>query len=174
MKEVPHIVLNFALRVLVGGSVCWYLFTRINDSFLIILSPFLILLFVLIIAKPVVALVGLPAGSLFYPNDHFDRPQPIYGIPDARRKEHRFEEALEGYRKITGNHPQELKAWIRMIEVAACDLKDGPRASAIHEAGLITLQSPKDRDHLTSIYKLYSGMAQPRPGLPGHNPTLAP
>lgn len=152
MKEYPSILLNLLMRLMLAGVIL------VAPLFLLrglgmVLYPFIMVFAAILVAPAIARLFGLSAGALFYPNQHFDKPQPVYGIPEARRKEGRFEEALEGFQKITSQHPQELRAWMLMIEVAAVDLGSSARADAFYRCGLDALTEPEDRDRLTAAYE---------------------
>ena len=149
MNHFPIFLRDFLLRLL----LCLVLVVAFRFVFgpLFLLSiPFLIAGVAILMAKPFADLFGVGAGSLFYPNSHYDRPQPIYGIPTARRKEGHFEEALLGFHQITAEHPQEVPAWIQLVDIAANDLNDLPRAKAYFHSGLNHLNAEADRNRLTN------------------------
>ena len=116
-------------------------------------SPLLILLAALIVARPIARLLAESSGSLFFPNEHFERPQPMYSVPQARRKEGRPEEAIAGFARIAEDHPEEVQPWIEMIDIAIVDLRDGDRAEHFYREGLATLADPASRDELTGVYE---------------------
>ena len=148
MREYKNIVLQLAVRLLIAAPFFLVGISGITS----ILSPFVILTGALIIARPLARLLAEPWGNLFYPDKQFDRPQPIYGIPEARRKEGHYEEALAGFRKIAAEYPDETQAWIEMLDLAVTGLNDGARALAIFQEGMAALQKPEQREQLAAMY----------------------
>ena len=102
----------------------------------------------IILAIPLARLLAQPATGLFFPNEHFDRPQPIYGIPRTRRGKGLFEEAITEYEKLVEEYPEEIEAWIEMMEVAAIDLRDADRADEILDRSLGAVESESERAKL--------------------------
>ena len=102
----------------------------------------------IIVAIPVARLLAQPATGLFFPNDHFDKPQPIYGIPRTRRGKGLFEEAITEYEKLVEEYPEEIEAWIEMMEVAAIDLRDAARADEILEQAVEECAEESERGRL--------------------------
>lgn len=134
-------------------------------------SPFLILTGAIIVARPLSRLLAEPWGNLLFPSDHFDKPQPIYGIPEARRQEGKYEEAIQGFQKILVEHPQEVRAYVSMIDVAIVNLKDEARANAIFQNGIAKLKRAEDRDQLASAYSnIRSRIVSDRDGVPDRQP----
>jgi len=105
-----------------------------------------------IIAGPIARLIAQPAGNLFYPEDHFDHPQPMYGIPEAKRKRGLYEEAMAGFEKIAEEYPNEIKPYVEMIDIAIVDLKDAGRANAIYRRGVSALKNAADKEILARMY----------------------
>lgn len=113
----------------------------------------LIFIGAVIVAKPLARLVAEPFGAIFFPNEHFDKPQPIFSIPEARRQEGKYEEAIEGFRSIVEEDPQELRGYVSMIDVAVVNLKDEARANDMLEWGLSRLSRREDRERLISAFQ---------------------
>jgi len=130
-------------------------------SFASAASPFLLLAGALIVAAPLARLLAEPLGNLLFPGKRFDRPQPIYGIPLARKHEGHYEEALDGFRKIACDYPDEVQAWIEMVDVAITGLHDGERAQQIFEEGMATLKGTEQRQHLAKMYVAIKSRLQP-------------
>ena len=151
MKESGAIVVNLLVRAILGVVAMMLVLRWLG--WLSIFGFFMILPIAFLVARPIAQLISLPAGSLFFPNQHFDKPQPVYGIPQSRRKEGRYEEALEGFRKIVDEHPEESSAWVQMVEVALIDLKDKARAEQLYAEGMTRLQKEENRNHLRTMYE---------------------
>ena len=176
MSEYKSILRKLALRCLLAAP---FFYLGIGGKALLggplvaVATPFLVLAGAIIVAAPLARLLAEPLGGLFFPDKHYARPQPIYGIPLARKKEGRYEEALEGFRTITTQYPDEAQAWIEMIDVAVTGLKDGDGARAIFEEGMQALRQPEQRQRLAEMYaaimsRLKSDAAQQRQPLRFH------
>ena len=109
----------------------------------------------LVIATPLARLVAEPAGNLFYPNERFRRPLPMYGIPQSLRAKGRYEEAMAGFEKLAADYPDEVQPYVEMLELAIRDLEDPRRAARIYRQGLSALKSPAARE---TLERLYSGI----------------
>lgn len=107
----------------------------------------------IIMGMPLANLVAEFLGNLVYTSEHYKKPQPVYGIPEANRMKGLFQEAFEGFHKIAQEHPQELKAYINMIEIALVDLKSPDLASSVYSRGMDTLDKEKAREVLSRRYK---------------------
>lgn len=81
-------------------------------------------------------------------SEKFDRPPPMYSIPQGLRKQHRFEDAMQAYEKIAEEYPDELKPHLEMIDIALSDLKDQAMAEAIYQQGALLFKEEKDRKKL--------------------------
>ena len=107
----------------------------------------------IIIGPSLARLVAEPAGSLFYPGLQFDHPQPAYSIPEAQRKKGQFEEAFAGFERIAADYPQELKAYVAMIDIAIVDLRRPELAHSVYSHAELTLRTRKDRAALRVMYE---------------------
>lgn len=141
--------LNFLIRVLLAAPFVYIFFTV--SAFL--LSPIFLVVAAIILAQPLAELVVDSLSNLFTSSARFDRPQPIYSIPEARRAEGKYEEAMEGFESLIEKHPQEVHAYVEMIEIAHTHLHDADRARAIYERGLHALKDKSKRAALTRIYE---------------------
>jgi hypothetical protein len=83
---------------------------------------------------------GNLAGGLLYPDRTFDRPQPVFSIAEGKRAQGQPREALAEYEQVLLEHPQELRCYISMMDIAARDLRDPLLAEDYYRrgAGLIT------------------------------------
>ncbi len=104
------------------------------------------------IAGPVARLLAEPTGGLLWPRRYYDKPQPIYSIPQSKRIKGEPEEAIAGFAKIAAEHPDEIRPYLEMIDIALTDLRDPDRANAIYQHGISALKKPEARDHLARVY----------------------
>ena len=173
MKEYKPILGSLLLRLLLAAPFFALGLTGTAD----IASPFVLLIGALIIAGPLTRLIAEPVGSLFYPNAHYDRPQPVYSIPLARKQEGRYAEALDGFLQIALAWPEQTQAWIEMLDIAITKLNDGARAEQIFQQGLAALRDEAERQCLTKMYTAIRSRLQPdEPPAPAllHLPTGRP
>ena len=147
------------------GGLGWWLLVSAGGGGLADLPQMLAGLCCFIVAAVILApglarLFGEPMGSLFYPRQHYDRPQPMYGIAERLRKEGNPEEAREYLEEILAEHPEELRGYIELIDLAVADLKDGELARATYERGMASLKEGKDR--LEAIFRAEISRLAPR------------
>ncbi len=107
----------------------------------------------IIMGRPMAAVVGEFITNIFYPSYHYKGPQPVYGIPEANRKKGRIQVSFDGFQKIAEEYPQELRAYIEMIDIAIMDMKAPDLASSVHQSGLENLKEEEARGVLSNRYK---------------------
>lgn len=98
-----------------------------------------------IVARPVAALLGTLCSRLFMPGEYFDRPQPMYSIPEGRLNAGDYEGALQAYADIAGEHRQEIVPYLRMMEIYLTVYRDEAAARHIHEQGLANIEGKKNK-----------------------------
>ncbi len=140
-KQVRIIII--ALLLIFGGGAAVLL---IGSSLLTHPIRIMIALGILIAAAEIFARVVAyfmtkRSGFLFYPNDTSLKPPPAYSQAQTRRIKGDFEAAMELYTKIVSGHPQEIRAWIAMVEIALEDLNDAAMAKNILKRGLAALDA---------------------------------
>ena len=118
------------------------------------------------VADPIAQWLAAPMGSLFWPRIYYAKPQPMYGIPQALRAKGQLEEALAEYGKIAAAHPDEVRPWLEMIDLAIHDLQNPERARALFERGVAALKNPSDRDLLAKTYSEIRTRLDVRPPRP--------
>ena len=156
------------LRRLIPAGLAFAIGTGIlfgaGDPLTRLLGFFFFLVAANFLAGPIARWLAEPLGGLLWPKRYYDKPQPMYGIPQSRRIRGRPEEALAEYEKIAAAHPAEVRPWLDMIEIALTDLHDPERANAFYQRGLAALTRPDDRDHLARVYAATRDRTPPRPG----------
>lgn len=151
--------LTFLIRVLLATPFLVIFFT-VSAS---LLSPFFLVIAALILARPVCELIVDSASGLFTSSARFDRPQPVYSIPQARRAEGKFEEAMTGFEALISKHPEEVHAYVEMIEIAVKDLHDTERARDIYERGQSALKDASKKAALATLYRGITAPSSDRP-----------
>lgn len=106
----------------------------------------------IIVAFPLARLAAESFGGLFWPNRRFDRPQPMYGGPRSLRARGLYDEAMAGFEKMVADYPQEMQAYVEMIEIAIVNLNDGERANRIYQSGMSVLRSEDSKGTLAVMY----------------------
>ncbi len=107
----------------------------------------------MIMGKPLAGVVAEFLGNLIYTSEHYSKPQPVYGIPEAKRLKGLFQEAFEGFQKLSQEHPQELRAYIEMIDIALVEMKNQDLASSVYHCGMEVLGKQEAREALTRKYE---------------------
>ena len=155
------------LRRLIPAGIALAIGTGIllaAGDFLLMLVGFLFyLVAAVLLAGPVARLLAEPLGDLYWPRRYFDRPQPMYGIPESRRRKGQFEEALAEYEKIAAANPGEVRPWLDMIDIAITDLRDPERANVFFQHGLAALPDPDAKDHLARVFAATRDRRPPAP-----------
>ena len=72
---------------------------------LLLLGFLFFLVAAIFLAGPLAQLLAEPVGELLWPKRYYDKPQPLYGIPQAKRRKGLPEEAIAEYEKIAAAHP---------------------------------------------------------------------
>ena len=119
---------------------------------LLLLGFLFFLVAAIFLAGPLAQLLAEPVGELLWPKRYYDKPQPLYRIPQAKRRKGLPEEAIAEYEKIAAAHPDELLPWFEMLDIALTDLRDPARAQIIFDRGIAALANPKDRALLDHVY----------------------
>lgn len=89
----------------------------------------------IMVAPWVAARIGNAAGGLFFPDRHFDRPQPVLSLAEGKRVQGRPMEALAEYERVLLEHPQETRCYIAMMDTAVRDLHDPALAEGYYRRG---------------------------------------
>jgi outer membrane protein assembly factor BamD (BamD/ComL family) len=149
-------VIAFILLFIISLSVLYVL--QLRDWSLIIMALLLSSISVLVpwIGVKIAQLIGNQAGKILYSGEEFDRPQPMFSIPEGKRKSGNYQEAFDGFQKIASEYPQALKAYVAMIDIAIVDLKNKKLADSVFHQGIATLGAKEDRDSLARMYMAIS------------------
>ncbi len=145
MKEI---IISLILRILIASPL-FYIGISGWAGFA---SPFLVLAGGIILARPFASLLAEPFGKLFWSGERFDRPQPMYGIPQSKRAKGLYEESMAGFAKIAKDYPNEVQPYIEMIDIAIINLKNPERANRIFQDGISALSKDEDKEALAKVY----------------------
>jgi hypothetical protein len=160
MTRYRDIILRVAVRVMPAGILliigAWMAKRTtgdpVHDTGVALIGFLFIIAAVAMVAIPLVRQVGDPMSSLFYPTSHSDKPPPMYSIPESKRKNGLFEEAMAAYEKILEQHPDEVRPFLAMMEIAIVDLRDPERGSRIYDRGMSAIAKPEDQEALSQFY----------------------
>jgi hypothetical protein len=115
-----------------------------------------------IVAFPLAELFARPLMSLYWPTGS-GPAQPNFSIPEAHVKQGRYEQAMIEYEAIAQQKPDELRAYLGMVEVAFRDLKDPERAAAVYRQGMDHLGNEKTEAVLHRMYTAYRSLSENPP-----------
>ncbi len=160
MNQYPFILRSLVMRLLCAGPFfalgAWLVLRADNGWAATVpvlqgLASFII--GAVILAPALAEWVAEPAASLYMPTDHADSPVPMYGIADALRTRGDYEGAMAYLGKILSDHPHELDAYVKMIQIAILDLRDLSRAAAVYRLGIDAMPTDGDKAALTVMYQ---------------------
>lgn len=152
MNNYRPILEALGLRALLATPFLVLAVSFAGKGTLAILTPFCLVAVAVILAPPLARLFAEPASGLFYPAGHFDRPPPVYSIPESKRAKGLYEEAIAGFEKIAEEYPDEVKPYVEMIDIAIVCLKDPGRANAIYQRGMSKLCKDDAKEVLARMY----------------------
>jgi hypothetical protein len=90
----------------------------------IVAVPYGLIMFVLL-GRPLLESLGERAGNaLFVPDDKHFRIMPEYSLAEARVSEGKYQEAVDEYRKVIIEHPDDIYPHLRIAELALKHLND--------------------------------------------------
>jgi hypothetical protein len=123
-----------------GGTACILLIGSSFEAnpFRMLIAFMLFIAAASIIARPVVYILTKKTGGLFYPQDKGQSP-PAYSPAEARRMKGDYGAAMELFDALVSDHPQEIRAWVSMAEIALDNLNDPAKAKFILDRGLAVL-----------------------------------
>jgi hypothetical protein len=107
----------------------------------------------MVIAPPIAHKFGHRFSSIIFPDREFDRPQPKYSIPAARRAQGQSEEAFVGFQKIAEEYPDVARPYLEMMDIATRDLANPNLAAAIFQKAMQNVKGGQDRKELLEFYR---------------------
>ena len=102
------------LGIVLCGAAWWWLGARgqqegIPGGMLAILAAHAALVIAaILLAKPLAGFIGDWLGALFMPGERFDKPPPMYSIPEGRMAREDYAGALEAFAQLAAEHPEEI------------------------------------------------------------------
>ncbi len=117
----------------------------------------------IVLAIPIATMIASAFDRFLWSKSYFDKPQPMYSIPQSHRVKGLPEEALAEYEKILSQFPEEFRPHLDMIEIALLDLRDPARARALYLRALDHAKTPADKAALETIYSETLTRLTPKP-----------
>jgi hypothetical protein len=152
---------------LLGIGVCaatwWWLGARgqeqgVPGGMLSILAAHAVLIVAAIfLAKPLAGLLGDWFGTLFMPGERFNKPPPMYSIPEGRLAKEDYTGALEAFAELAAAHPEEIAPHLRMMEIWLRVYKDADSARTIRDNALQSIKGKKNREKFDTASRLLLG-----------------
>lgn len=160
MSALKDSLIAFLVRTVIAAPfflIGWFLISRRagiqGTAGFVLLAVALFLAGAVIVGPALARLLAEPWGSFFAPEAYYDRPQPMYGIPEAKRHKGQLEEAMQDYDAIAEQYPRDVRPYVEMIDIAVRELRDETRAQAVYERGMQRLRREEDRTHLSRMYQ---------------------
>ena len=118
--------LNLAVRVIIAIvlGICLIRFAAGSGILLPFIGAFYGLILFFLFGMPLVERAGQCASQLFWPDDSHFRIMPEYSVAEARVKEGKYHEAVDEYRKVIIEHPDDIYPHLRIADLALTHLKD--------------------------------------------------
>ena len=106
----------------------------------------------LFLAHPLGELFSVPFQRLFFPEQRYDRPLPMYSRAESLAKKERYEEAIVFYEEIERDYPDETRVYVSMIEVYIMHFGDREKAKHVYNRGLAAIPREEEREVLREMY----------------------
>ena len=118
----------------------------------------------IVVSLNITSMLSEPWGSLYAGGQRSKRPRAMYSIPEARRINGHYEEAITEYQKIADTYPDQLRAYVAMIEIAVVYLSDEERATAFFREGVANLKRAEDKEALAKMFSaMRTRFGEPEP-----------
>jgi len=140
----------------VGFVVCaaawWWLSSRGQSKGLlgglpaILASYGALVVAAIFLAKPLAGWIGTWLSTLFMPGDRFDKPPPMYSIPEGRMTAEDYPGALEAYTELAAAHPEEIVPHLRMMEIWLRVYHDEDSARTVRDNALLSIKGRRNID----------------------------
>jgi len=91
---------------------------------------------------------GSAGAAIIFPDRHFARPQAVLSLAEGKRAQGLPREALAEYERVLLEHPDEVRCFVGMMDIAVRDLHDPVLAEGFYRRGCEELT---DRDALEQL-----------------------
>lgn len=121
--------ISLIVRILIALVVGAYLLRFAGASPLLVIAAlvYAVILF-LLFGIPLIRRAGEAASGLYLPDDSHFRIMPEYSVAEARVKQGKCAEAVEEYRKVIAQYPEDVYPHLRIAELALDHFHDSKLA----------------------------------------------
>ncbi len=111
-------------------------------------------IFARVVAPTVAHHITLMTQNLYHPNHKVDHHiTPIYGEAQTAKNRGNYYQAIEIYKAIALDFPDETKPYIEMIAIARNSLKDEGLAHSCYTQALQKIETPIKREHIKRFFE---------------------
>lgn len=148
------------LGIALCGAAWWWLGARGQEKGIpggmlsIVAAHGVLVVAAILLAKPLAGLVGDWLSGLFMPGERFDRPPPMYSIPEGRMAAEDYAGALKAYAELAAGHPEEIAPHLRMMEIWLRVYRDEAAARTIRENAMVSISGKKNREKFDTAARL--------------------
>lgn len=134
------------LGLAVCGLLWWWLSAQGQQEgipgglMMIVAAHGVLVLAAILLAKPVAGFFGDWMATIFMPGEQFNRPQPMYSIPEGRMTAEDYPGALDAYAALAAEHPMEIAPHLRMMEIWLRVYRDPQAAQTIRANALLSIK----------------------------------
>ena len=154
-SNVPSIVTSLVIRVVIAAPIVWYGARQVN-----LMGVGVMFCGGLIVIFPLIALLVEGIVGSHMPGGRYRKPQPRYSIPEARRQEGKHNESIMEYHAIIASHPQELKAYVAIMDIYLTDLHEPDQALQVYRLAMDTLKKKEDKEAAARMYHMFKEKEQ--------------
>ena len=151
MSFFPGNLIRFLMGIALG-LLLLFAGVRILISMDLILGLIVAVAGVIITSMNITSVISEPCGSLYTVGQRSNTPAPMYSIPEGKRMSGHYEDAILGYEKIADAYPNQLKAYVGMIETSIVYLSDIERAEEFFQKGVAALAKTEDQEALARMF----------------------
>ncbi len=142
---LPFIVIGFIGAFLKGGG-------GFGDAPRLVICMMSMLFGCIIIAPSIAKFLANPVSRIFYPEGKPMEAKPIYSAARSRALAGDYDGAIDEYRRVSEEFPDELHPHLEIIGILVVNLEDAARGAKHLNRALPNL-SPQDRAKLSLTYE---------------------
>ncbi|MCK5841258.1 MAG: hypothetical protein KAH31_03755 [Candidatus Sabulitectum sp.] len=127
--------------------------TEKKPALVFILGVMMLMVGVIVIAKPLAALLTSSASSILFPASAGREVNLMFSIAESRIMEREYDEALFLFNEMIPRDPQRLEIYLRIMNLAMEKMNRPEKAREAFQAGLKNLKNANERKILVREYK---------------------
>lgn len=141
LRVIVCIVVTIVLWRIGGGSAN---LREAGGSLLILpLSIFVAIVWFVLVGIPFAGWFGEKFGGMLWTSGDGSEVHPEYSIPEARVKQGRYQEAIEGFREYIVKYPLEIAPHLRIADIHLFHLNDPQTAMVELQTAIPKAQTPE-------------------------------